>query len=156
MPGDIVSSYCRVLCRRGLSNGLWARPPSYHLAGWNSILISFLKISFLTVPHMAFLKEKKVFVLPPTTSCVLNRRKTKTQKSLPNQRLLFLRHHELIAHGRRKHLLSHDILSGFLVLNSFLDPLLRFVFELSMPARPSCPHQRRGPERTLYSPALWT
>lgn len=42
----------------------------------------------------------------------------------------------------------------FEVLNSFLDPLLRFVFEQSMPARPSCPRQGRGPERTpvLSSP----
>lgn len=130
-PGEVVGSCCTMCCAgEDCQVDSEPIPPSCHLGGWSIILISFLKINFLTVPNMAFWKKKKVFILPPTTLYVLNRRrKTKTKKPLPNQRLLFLRHRVFIAHGRRLHLLSHNILCCFL-LKSFilLDPFIRFVF----------------------------
>lgn len=77
-PGKVVGSCC-IMCCAGEDCQVDSEliPPSCRLVGWSIILISFLKISFLTVPNMAFWKKKKVFILPPTILYVLNRRKTK-------------------------------------------------------------------------------
>ena len=62
---------------------------------------------------MAHLKEKKKYSFCHQLLHVSWIEEENKKNSLPNQRLLFLRHHEFIAHGRRMHLLSHDRLSVF-------------------------------------------
>lgn len=80
---EVVGSCCTMCCAgEDCQVDSEPIPPSCHLVGWSIILISFLKISFITVPNRAFWKKKKVFILPPTTLYVLNRRrKIKTKKA---------------------------------------------------------------------------
>lgn len=59
-PGVVVGSCCTTCCAgEDCQVDSEPIPPSCHLVGWSIILISFLKISFLTVPNRAFWKKKK-------------------------------------------------------------------------------------------------